>query len=58
MLARPTYNVIAGAAVGLLPGYARRMLWLPMPLGVEPFVVRPVATVMVRTLGWVLAPAG
>jgi uncharacterized protein (DUF2236 family) len=57
LLARPTYNVIAGAAVSLLPGYARRMLWLPVPPGVEPLMVRPVATALMRTLGWALAPA-
>jgi uncharacterized protein (DUF2236 family) len=57
LLARPTYNVIAGAAVSLLPGYARRMLWLPVPPGVEPLVVRPIATALMRTLGWALAPA-
>jgi uncharacterized protein (DUF2236 family) len=57
LLARPTYNVIASAAVSLLPGYARRMLWLPIPPGVEPLVVRPVATALMRTLGWALAPA-
>jgi hypothetical protein len=57
LLARPTYTIIASAAVGLLPGYARRLLWIPMPLGVEPLVVRPVATALMHTLGWALAPA-
>ena len=57
LVARPAYSVIAGAAVGLLPGYARRMLWLPMPIGSEPFVVRPIATTLMRTLGWALKPA-
>jgi len=57
LLARPTYNVIASAAVSLLPGYARRMLWLPVLPGVEPLMVRPVATALMRTLGWALAPA-
>ena len=57
LFARPTYNVIAGAAVSLLPRYARRMLWLPVLPGVEPFMVRPVATALMRTLGWALAPA-
>ena len=57
LLARPTYNVIASAAVSLLPGYARRLLWLPVPPGVEPLMVRPVATALMRTLGWALAPA-
>ena len=54
LLARPTYNVIASAAVSLLPGYARRMLWLPVLPGVEPLMVRPVATALMRTLGWAL----
>ena len=54
---RPIYSVIAGAAVGLLPGHAQRMLWLPLPIGVEPFVVRPAATALTRTLDWALQPA-
>lgn len=53
--ARPVYGVIAGASVSLLPPHARRLLWLPVPLGAEPFVVRPAATALIRTLDWALA---
>jgi uncharacterized protein (DUF2236 family) len=41
--ARPAYGVIAAAAIGLLPGFARRQLWLPMPPLADPTVVRPMA---------------
>ncbi len=51
---RPSYGVIAAAAIGLLPSFVRRMLWLPMAPGVEPLVVRPAATALMRTLGWVM----
>jgi len=50
------------AAVGLLPGWVRRDLGLvptpfvdPMEM-VDPLMVRPAATALVRTLGWALAP--
>lgn len=54
---RPIYGVIASASLGLLPGYAQRMLWLPLPLGVEPIVVRPAAAALTRTLDWAMQPA-
>jgi uncharacterized protein (DUF2236 family) len=58
LLGRPAYGVVASAAVSLLPSWARRMLWLPpVAPGVEPLVVRPAATVLVRVLGWALTPA-
>lgn len=50
------------AAIGLLPGWVRRELGLVVspvvdPLDVlDPMVVRPAATALVRTLGWALAP--
>jgi uncharacterized protein (DUF2236 family) len=56
LVARPAYGVVAGAAVSLLPSWARRMLWLPIAPGVEPLVVRPAATVLMRVLGWALSP--
>mgnify|MGYP001188900289 CR=1 FL=1 len=56
LLARPAYGITASAAISLLPSWARRMLWLPVAPGVEPLVVRPAATVLVRVLGWALAP--
>ena len=62
MAARPAYAVIAPAAVGLLPGWAQRELWLPMLPGVDPVLVRPAARVLLRTLAWAVAgvpfPAG
>jgi uncharacterized protein (DUF2236 family) len=56
LAARPLYGVIAGAAVSLLPAYARRLLWIPLAPGTEPILVRPAATALVRLLGWALAP--
>lgn len=55
LAARPAYAVIAPAAVGLLPGWARRELWLPLLPGVDPVVVRPAARVLLRTLSWAVA---
>lgn len=52
---RPAYGVIVSAAVGLLPGWVRRQLWLPVAPGVDPLVVRPAATALLRTLDWVMA---
>jgi len=52
---RPTYAVITGAAIGLLPGWVRRQLWLPLAPGVDPVVVRPSTTMLLRTLDWVMA---
>jgi uncharacterized protein (DUF2236 family) len=55
LAARPAYAVIAPAAVGLLPARVRRELWLPMPPGVDPLLVRPAARLLVRTLDWLMA---
>lgn len=55
LVARPAYAVVAGAAVSLLPPWAQRMLWLPVAPGVEPLLVRPAATALMRVLGWALA---
>ena len=56
LAARPAYGVISTAAVSLLPGWAQRMLWLPVAPGAEPLLVRPAATALLRVLGWALAP--
>ncbi len=49
------YAVIFSAAVSLLPGWARRKLWIPPSApGVDRLVVRPAAKTMLRTLGWIL----
>ncbi len=54
LAARPAYAVIAPAAIGLLPAWVRRALWLPLLPGVDPVLVRPAATALVRTLAWAL----
>ncbi|MDH4148626.1 MAG: DUF2236 domain-containing protein [Acidimicrobiia bacterium] len=55
--ARPAYGIVAAAAVGLLPTRVRRALWIPPLLpGMEPLLVRPAATALLRTLAWALAP--
>ena len=55
LLARGPYAVIASAAVTMLPRSVRRALWLPVPPTVEPLLVRPAATALVRTVDWVMA---
>ncbi|MFN0092583.1 MAG: oxygenase MpaB family protein [Acidimicrobiales bacterium] len=55
LAARGPYAVVAAAAVGVLPGFARRLLLLPQPPLGEPLVVRPAATALLRTLGWLLS---
>ena len=53
--ARGPYLVVFAAAVGLLPGFARRMLRLPLAPLTEPILIRPAATALLRTLGWALS---
>jgi uncharacterized protein (DUF2236 family) len=55
LLLRGSYGLIAAAAVGLLPGWARRQLVLPLPPGVDPLAIRPAAAILTRTLGWLLS---
>nr|WP_283251027.1 oxygenase MpaB family protein [Rhabdothermincola salaria] len=52
--ARAAYTVVAPAAVGLLPLWARRALWLPTAPGVDPLVVRPAARALTASLRWVM----
>ncbi len=54
LVARGPYTLLFGAATGLLPRWARRMLRLPMAPGAGPLVVRPAASMLLRTLGWAL----
>ena len=54
LVARGPYGVIAAAAVGSLPVWARRQLWLPSPPLVDPLVVRPGARLLLASLGWAL----
>jgi len=53
---RVPYAVLFGAAVGLLPRYARRMLHLPLPPLAGPAVIQPATTGLLRILGWALGP--
>ena len=56
VVARGGYAVIAAAAVGLLPRWARRLLWLPTAPGADALVVRPAGVALLRVLDWVLSP--
>lgn len=51
---RGPYGLIGAASIGLLPGWARRQLWLPMPPGLDPLAIRPAATVLTRSIGWLM----
>jgi hypothetical protein len=51
---RGAYGLVAAAAVGLLPGFARRDLGLPTVPLADPLLVRPATVVATRTLGFVL----
>lgn len=54
LMARGPYAVMASAAVTMLPRWVRRELRLPVPPAVEPLVVRPATTALVRTVDWVM----
>ncbi len=59
MAARPAYGLIAGAAVALLPRWARLPLRLPYLPVTEALMVRPAGDAITRTLRWALsAPQG
>ena len=51
---RGAYGVIAAGAVGLLPRWARSMMWLPMPPLFDPLAVRPSALAVTRGIGWLM----
>jgi len=57
LAARGPYAIAVAAAVGLLPGWSRRLLWLPVLPGADRVVVRPACTVMLRLFGWALVGA-
>ena len=52
LLARAPYGVLAAAAVSLLPGWARRPLYLPRLPVTEVAVVRPAGHAMVHAIRW------
>lgn len=52
---RGPYALLTAASIGLLPPSARAKLGLPVPPLVDPLAVRPAATVLTRTIGWLMA---
>src|SRR5271163_257447 len=54
VLARAPYGVLAAAAVSLLPGWARRPLYLPRLPVTETVLVRPAAQAMVHAIHWAI----
>ncbi len=55
LVMRGAYGVIGAGAIGMLPTWARSMLRLPLPPLADPIAIRPAATVLTRTIGWLLA---
>ena len=53
---RPAYGLLAGAAVSLLPLWARRELRLPWFPVTERLAVRPAGDLITRTIRWALRP--
>ena len=56
LLARAPYGAIAAAAVGLLPRWARRQLYLPYLPVTEALVVRAAGEGVTRTIRWAMRP--
>jgi uncharacterized protein (DUF2236 family) len=56
VIARPPYSMLASAAVSLLPGWARRPLYLPTLPVTEAALVRPAGHAMARLIRWAIAP--
>jgi uncharacterized protein (DUF2236 family) len=52
VVARPPYGLLAGAAVSLLPGWARWPLRLPWLPGAEAALVRPAGQAVVGAIRW------
>jgi uncharacterized protein (DUF2236 family) len=54
VIARAPYGVLAAAAVSLLPGWARRPLYLPRLPVTETVLVRPAGHAMVHAIHWAI----
>jgi uncharacterized protein (DUF2236 family) len=57
LAARPAYAMLGGAAVALLPRWARAPLRLPYLPVAEAIALRPAGELVTRTLRWALRPA-
>jgi len=55
LVARAPYGVLAAAAVSLLPGWARRPLYLPRLPVTEAAVVRPAGKALVHAIRWAIS---
>ncbi len=53
---RPPYGVLAAAAVGQLPAFARRELLLPSPPLVDPVLVQPATKLLLHALDAMVEP--
>jgi uncharacterized protein (DUF2236 family) len=58
VIARPPYGLLAGAAVSLLPGWARWPLRLPWLPGAEAALVRPAGQAVVGAIRWATSAPG
>ena len=56
VIARPPYGVLAAAATSLLPGWARRPLYLPRLPITETALVRPAGHAVIHAIRWALTP--
>jgi uncharacterized protein (DUF2236 family) len=54
VIARAPYGVLAAAAVSLLPGWARRPLYLPRLPVTETVLVRPAGHAVVQAIRWAI----
>lgn len=55
--AQAPYAITFGAAVNLLPGWARRKMWLPPSIPyVSDALVAPSSKALLRTLDWIMEP--
>ena len=54
LLVRGAYGVISAAAIGMLPTWAQLAIGAPVPPGFDPVAIRPAATVLTRTMGWLM----
>ncbi|MGF1598608.1 MAG: oxygenase MpaB family protein [Acidimicrobiales bacterium] len=52
---RGVYGLITAAALGLLPRWARLQLRLPLPPLADPLGIRLPATVLTRSIGWLMS---
>jgi len=54
LVARPAFAIIMPAAIGVLPDWVRSELKLPNVPVLDPYIVRPAARALVRTLEWAI----